>query len=402
MGRAGAEKSMLELINTLDKDKYEIHLFSLINRGEMFDYVPPHVRIHNKKPDSRSVLGAKSFLFKTILRAMFKGFNLIGSFPYIVRNLADQLKNKRLQFDKIFWKLISDGASTIDEKFDVAIAYLEGGASLYVANHVNADKKAAFIHIDYKQAGYSKKLDNGCYNKMDKIYIVSEEAKRSFLDIYPELLNKVQIFYNIINKSSIMKLAGEGNGFRDAFEGFRLLTIGRLHYQKGYDIVIPALARLINENYKVKWYVLGEGEIRYELEKLIEKYQLEDKFILLGAVANPYTYLKQCDLYVHATRFEGRSIAIDEAQVLGKAIIASDSSGNREQIVDGVNGLIVKLDEKEIAEAIKKLLDDKFLRNKFEQTNGERAFNYRDNMKSFYDFLGDAKNEGYTDNHTCI
>ncbi len=391
MGRAGAEKSMLELINTLDKDKFEIHLFSLINRGEMFDEVPPNVRIHNKKPDSRTVLGAKSFLVRTILRSMLTGFNFFSSLPYIIRNLIDQIKNKRIQFDKIFWKLISDGAEKIDEKFDVAIAYLEGGASFYVADHIRADKKAAFIHIDYKRAGYSRKLDNGCYNNMDRIYIVSEEAKSSFLDIYPELLNKVQIFYNIINKSRIIELADEGEGFRDDFDGLRLLTIGRLHYQKGYDIVIPALARLISENYKIRWYVLGEGEIRFELQKLIEKYHLEDKFLLLGAVSNPYTYLKQCDLYVHCTRFEGRSIAIEEAQVLGKAIIASDSSGNREQIEDGVNGLIVKLDEKEIAEAIKKLLNDKLLRDRFEQINLEKDFKYRDNMKSFYDFLGDAK-----------
>lgn len=387
MGRAGAEKSMIELMKVLDPSQYELHLLSLINRGEMFDEVPSYVKIYNKNQDNRPVHGAYFLLIRTVLGAMIKNLNIFKLLPYITQNYRRQRKSGRIQYDKLCWKLISEGVPRLAEKFDIAIAYLEGGAAYYVADHVNADKKAVFIHTDYSNEGYSPELDQGCYHAMDRIYIVSEEAKKTFLQVYPMHQNKVQLFYNIINSSSIRKLAEEGSGFQDDFTGTRILTVGRLQYPKAYDIVIPVLADLRKEGYNVKWYIIGEGTLRKELERMIKEYQLSDYFILLGARSNPYPYIRQCDFYVQMSRYEGKSIAIEEAQVLGKAIIASDCSGNREQIHHMENGLLVKPERLEIVNGIKMLLEDKGLISKFEQANRKREFSYRNNLELLYRFL---------------
>jgi glycosyltransferase involved in cell wall biosynthesis len=387
MGRAGAEKSMTELMKVIDPNRFELHLLVLINRGEMYDEVPSYVKVHNKRIDHRSVFTAKGFLMKTVLKAMFQSLAIFRELPYLIRSIDTQRKQGRVQFDKLCWKMISDAAPRINEKFDVAIAYLEGGAAYYVADHVTAEKKAAFIHTDYQKAGYTPYLDHGCYGKMDQLFIVSEDAKKSFLDIYPQYVPKVKLFHNIIHKEAIQKAAEDGKGFQDDVQGLRILTIARLHYQKAIDLAIAAFSELKSQKYNIRWYVIGEGELKPELEALAAALQVSEDFIFLGARANPYPYLKQCDIYVHATRFEGKSIAIQEAQALGKAIVVSDCSGNRELIQDHINGLVVSLDKYSIAAGIKKLLEDKELKCRLEQENRVKDFGYAHEMRMMNQFL---------------
>ena len=102
----------------------------------------------------------------------------------------------------------------------------------------------------------------------------------------------------------------------------------------------------------VRWYVLGEGDLRDSLERQIKAAHLENDFLLLGVKTNPYPYCKNCDIYVHATEFEGKSIAIQEAQTLGKPILATDCSGNKEQINDGIDGRLCQLTPEAISNQI--------------------------------------------------
>ena len=134
---------------------------------------------------------------------------------------------------------------------------------------------------------------------------------------------------------------------------FALLTA-----QKAYDIAIDAMKILKDHGVKAKWYVLGEGELRDRLQIKINHLGLKDDFILLGAKTNPYPYYAQCDLYVHATLFEGKSIAIQEAQILGCTLLVSDCSGNREQVIDGVDGKMCQLTPEGISAGIEELLSD--------------------------------------------
>ncbi len=166
------------------------------------------------------------------------------------------------------------------------------------------------------------------------------------------------MFHNLLDREGIRRKGQGRGGFDDGYEGMRLLTVGRLTYQKAYDVAIDAMKRLKDAGQRARWYVLGEGDQRKTLERKIAALGLKDDFVLLGAVEDPYPYYAQTDLYIHATRFEGKSIAIQEAQILGCAVIASDCNGNREQIVDGEDGILCQLTPEAVADSIAALLAD--------------------------------------------
>lgn len=367
LGQAGAEVAMLELIKKLNIQEVDIDLLVLTGQGELIDLVPRYVNVLNTDYCHASVLSeeGRKNLKRTVIKSAFRRGNIFRLMPYMIRNLFHMLRNNRVQSDKLLWRLVSDGAPVFKKEYDLAIAYLEGGSTYYVGDHVRAKKKAAFVHIDYSKAGYTRKLDKNCYLLFDRIFTVSAEVKAKFLEGYPECTDKVKIFENLIDCEGIVKKSKLNGGFNDDYKGVRLLTVGRLTHQKAYDIAIQAL-KIVKENgYAVRWYVLGEGDKRAELEKLISENELENDFILAGAVSNPYPYYAQTDIYIHASRYEGKSIAIREAQTLGCPIIASDCSGNREQIQNGIDGILCKLTAQDIAKGIMLLIDDKSLREKY-------------------------------------
>ena len=365
MGRAGAEMALVEMMKKLvATDEYNIDLYVIIPRGEMFSFLPPQVRVLNRKVSNGSVLSASARLFIAwcICKAFFRrktGLKMLGE---LVRNATRQKEeNGRVQAEKLVWRLLSAGAQAPGETYDLAVAYIEGAAAYYVADRVKAHHKATFIHIDCQHAGYQPWMDNGCYDAFEKIFVVSREVGRKFLEVYPQYQDRVEQFNNILDADGIRKKA-LANGFDDGFDGLRLVTVGRLHYQKGYDIAIEACALLKKRGYRFRWYVLGEGTERPKLEKLIAEQGVREDFILMGAKDNPYPYMRQADIYVHATRFEGKSIAIDEAQILARPIVASNCTGNTEQITDGVNGLLTELNPLNLADTLSRVMDDPVLR----------------------------------------
>ena len=373
LGCGGAERAMLNLLSALDSNKYEISLFVLTGQGELRRELPENVRLINKKYKEVSVLTKKGrrLLTLSVLKAGIGKALFLRRAPYIIKNFLIMRKKGKIMPDKLLWRLLSDGAPKIQEEYDLAVAYLEGGATYYTAQHIKAKKKTAFVHIDYEKAGYTRELDLDCYEKFDRIFTVSDEVKEHFLSVYPEYENKTSVFNNILNQERIKKMAEQGEGFNDGFKGLRILTVGRLTRQKRYDIAIEAM-KLIKEKISmpIRWYVLGEGDLRQELEQQIKSAGLENDFILMGVKENPYPYYKDCDFYVHATEFEGKSIALQEAQVLGKPILATDCSGNREQIENGTDGILCELDPGQVCEKLLYMIN-----------NPEKCKGYGENAK---------------------
>lgn len=360
MGRGGAEMALLELLRSLSKRDLEISLFVLTSQGEMTDKLPEGIRLLNDNYANVSVLDpkGKKILFKTSLKALFKRGNFIKLFPYLFGNAFAMIRKKAFLIDKLLWRVLSDGAPRLEQEYDLAVAYIEGGSSYYVADHVKAKKKVAFFHTNYERAGYTRKLDKDCYLKYDKIFPISEDGKDNFLKFYPECTAKTEVFNNLINCDRIRMLAGEEGGFSDEYDGYRILSVGRLVALKEFHHSIGAMKLLKDKGIKARWYILGEGELREELERQITSLGLENDFFLPGVVDNPYPYMAQADIYVHATRYEGKSIAIQEAQVLACPILVSNCTGNKEQVEHGVDGLICELTAEDICEGVMALLAD--------------------------------------------
>jgi glycosyltransferase involved in cell wall biosynthesis len=392
MGRAGAERALISLLKSLDYTKVSVSLLSILNRGELFAEVPPEVRILNKNPSRKSILGTQGafYIAKRAFMQVFRGAYIFKFIPYSIVNWITQLKAKQFKQDKLLWFLFAETTPAPDEEYDMAIAFLEGAATYYVSDQVRARKKLAFVHVNYQKAGYIKKLDHQYYQEIDTICCISEAVKQVFNSVYPEHTEKTIVFPNIILQDEIREKASERGGFEDGFDGIRLLTVGRLHYQKGYDIAIPAFAELVKSGYDhVKWFVIGDGTERARLEKLIAKHNLQGKYILLGQRSNPYPFIAQCDIYIQPSRFEGFPLTLTEALILKRPCITTNFEGVSDLLTDGENAIVVELSASTLGNAIKMLVDDGKLRRRLSEAAGQIKFDLPGNIQMLYDRLGE-------------
>lgn len=387
LGCAGAEKALLELLKRFSPEQYEVSLYVLLGQGELIHEIPEYVRVLNKDYSDTSVLSeeGKKILRQRVAGRLFKRGALIKNLPGMLRYLAGRQGGQKAGPDKLLWRVMSDSAWYPQEHYDLAVAYLEGGATYYVHDHVKADKKMTFLHVDYIEAGYTRQLDQNCYIDFDKIFTVSSEVSQSFLSVYPECREKTEVFHNLIDQEEIKRKSMLSGGFADRYDGFRILTVGRLTAQKAYETAIDAMKIVKDAGIRARWYVLGEGELRSSLQAQIDQLGLHDDFILLGAVSNPYPYYRQCDLYVHATRFEGKSIAIQEAQTLGCALLVSDCSGNREQVTEGVDGSMCELTAEAVAREIIILLKDDEKRRQYGKNAAARQIDNAVDIRKIFE-----------------
>lgn len=358
MGRAGAERCLLHLMKEWEKegDEYEISLFSVLGRGELFEEVPEGVRVLNRAPQTLSVFdkGIQKDVGRRVLQAVrTKGYMRKELFS-LLRLLAWQVSNRKVSGKKLCWKILSDTAETSEEKYDLAVGYLQGSATYYVLDHVKAAKKIVFLHNDYEASGYCPWWDKPYYEKADRIYCVSNFIAERMKEIFPSCADKTEVFYNFTDEQWVKERAAEGRA--DDMKRMQgepcLLTAARLEPMKAFDIAIETMALLKQKGVRAAWYVLGEGTERSRLEKKIEACGVQDCFFLLGQKENPYPYIAACDIYVQETRYEGFCTSITEAVILGKKVVASDCSGNKEQLEYYGTGVLTKLSPQAAAEGI--------------------------------------------------
>ncbi len=271
---------------------------------------------------------------------------------------------------------------SINKKYDVAIGYLEKTPIYFCVDKVNAKKKIGFIHNDYDKLGMDPEIDQKYFDKLGNIVTVSEECASVLKQRFPVYKDKVEVMYNIVSPKVINKMSS--NHLNIKYRGVNLVSLGRLHQQKGFELAIEACKNLIDSGYKIKWHVIGEGEERTKLEKLIKANRLEENFILLGLKENPYPYIKNADIYVHPSRFEGKSIAIDEAKILNKPIVVTNFTTVKDQIKDQETGLIVDMTSSSIAEGIKRLLDDDHLRGKLTNNLSKEKLGTESEIEKLY------------------
>ena len=385
MGRGGAEVALIQLLKEFDPAQYQVDFYVMLGQGELMQRVPGSVHRLNRRYDPseiQSSAGKRRLLRHLAGRLLSRGA-LVRNLPYLVRNYRILRRGGEVRWDKLLWRPVTDGTAPLPETYDLAVAYLEGAATYFVAEKVRARRKAAFIHVDCLQGVINRELDGDCYQAFDKVFCVSEDVLASFVAAYPEHESKSDVVRNIIDQEEIRRRSRETGGFPAEAPGYKLLTVGRLVPQKAYEYSIETMAELRRRGVEACWIVLGEGQERKRLEKLIAQHGLEDCFLLPGMVDNPYPYFAQSDLYVHCSRFEGQSIAVREAMTLGCAVVVSDSSGNRDQVDHGIDGWRVPLEVPAMADAIQRLLDDDALRRRLGEAAAAKDQTARDTRKLF-------------------
>lgn len=352
----GAEKSLVSLLTLFDFKNYEVDLLMFSPHGLYLPLLPQEVNVLEVPIFiKKQMSGIKNLLKKRSFKELYLRFRISSSLrnPYVKRNMHGA---------QINWKWISRGIDKINKKYDVAIAYSQGMPTYFVAEKVCANKKLSWVNIDYKIAGYNKEFDKYYYERFNNVIAVSDSCKDVLIEELPGIKTKVKVVYDIISPKLIQSMSLEEGGFLEKYNGIRILTIGRLVYQKGYEMALEACYRLKEEGFEFKWYAIGEGDLKNKLQDSIRKFGLENTFILLGTHQNPYTFLSQSDLYVQPSRFEGFGLAIAEARILQKPIVATNFTVIHNQIKDGENGLIVNMNSEDLYMGIKKMLVQSDLR----------------------------------------
>lgn len=277
-----------------------------------------------------------------------------------------------------------------DTVFDCAISY-HGQSPERLLNllyRIHSKQKVAWIHGEMAFSADKCRRLQKYYQKIDHFFFVSNPTQASFAKVIPIDESKATVYYNPIDKRDILEKAQLEFEPKFSNQYINLLTVGRVSSEKGQDMIPSITRELIDLGYKIRWYIIGDGDMRPEVENLIKENHVEGNVILLGVKTNPYCYMKACDVYVQPSYTEGYSTTICEAGMLGKAIIGTKPSGGiREQITDGIDGLIVDATVDGLTAGILRILKDRELREQFEERIQKKNFEGKGEIKKFLTYL---------------
>ncbi len=361
----GAQKSLLSFLQGLAVDKraseYEVQVLPLNPCGEFLKLIPSNVKVVFPE-HTLSWVGQHMGL--ELLRKHFSLRGLIGETMWLVRK-ALKLFPRQLNGTQRIWRNWRRLVPMREEKYDIAIGYMDGTPSYYVMDKVQADKKVMWLHNDYQKEKYDPSFDAGYYQKCDGIITVSESCRKNLLLSHPQHAEKVHVLENISAQSMItLQSQQDGAAEYEKIKAPKLLTVGRLNKQKGLDLALLAAKCLKEKGYAFTWLVVGEGAERSNLENSLKEYGLEKYVFLIGSRENPYTYMRKCDILVSTSRYEGKPIVLDEAKMLCKPIVVTDYPTVADSITHGEDGWVVSTTGEAIAEGIIRLWEDETLRSK--------------------------------------
>ena len=354
MNIGGTEKALLNMVNQIDNNKYEITLVMLEKYGGFLKQIPSFIKvlyINEYKYMEPFIKEPPQLLAKKLIKdkSYIKGFGILIN--YSISKFSNDLS--------YYYRYLLRNVKLMEDEYDLAVAYAGpmDFITYFILNKVKAKRKAQWIHFDVTKIGFNKKFAEKNYKKFDKIFVVSEEGREKLINLIPDLNNKVEVFFNIMSCNLIENMSKNEKGFNDSFNGVRILTVGRLSREKGQDLTINALARLKNDGYNIKWYCIGDGHEKDNYKQIIKNLNIENDYILLGPKLNPYPFMKQCDIYVQPSRHEGYCITLGEARCFDNPIVTTNFTGANEQIKNEITGLVCNISEDGIYNAIKRLLD---------------------------------------------
>lgn len=377
MVAGGIEKALLSMIESIPQNEYKITLFVMGKGGEFEKDIPEWVEL-------KYIYGNENSTIEKLINAL-KNFKIIDVFKISIYTILNRLTKSGYKQETYDLKMVPKQT----DEYDLAISY-HVPASFpvrYVINNLKAKKKVAWIHSDVLR--YKKELVpyEKFYNKYDKIFSVSKESKYNFLKMYPNLNDNIEVFYNIISKNKLEKLADNEATFDDGFEGIRIVTISRLVDEKGVMFIPNVIYKLVQSGLKFKWYCIGDGELKNSLKDDLKKYNIENYLILLGMKKNPYAYLRDCDIYVQPSKYEGYCTTVTEAKCFHRPMVITNVNGSNEQINNGEDGLIVEANVNSIYEGITKLINSKDLLTKYSENLRNQKVDTKDEINKLLSIL---------------
>lgn len=360
MNIGGVEKSLISLLNIFDKEKYSIDLLLLERNGELLKFIPKHVNII-ELPVRKNTFECLKKGNKYALKELLLKKHIWSFLKLLIALLSVKIIKNQECYSKFIFK-------SNNNKYDYIFNYPGPHeiTSILAENVYQSPQKYIWVHNEYAKSGRNPKIHWRHYKKYQKIFCVSKACEKELKNSFPKIENKIFTLYNIIDKNIIIQMGKEHIEEKDFYEKNNelvLLSVGRLSYQKGFDMAIEVCKDILDKGYKLKWYIIGNGEEKDSLTNMIIKFGLEDNMILLGSKINPYPYFSLCDIYIQPSRFEGYGITVAEAKIFNKPIVCTNFAGAEDQIINNETGIIVNFSKNELSNAIINIIKDNDLRN---------------------------------------
>ena len=349
LNEGGVSKVLLDLLENINKEKYDITVMTLYNQGVYIDEVRKHVKYKycfNIPTANDNSLKAK--LYRKYWGGMLR---LPESFMYR-------------------W--------FVKEKYDIEIAFMHGWSTKFISGSNNQDsKKIAWVHVDLvtwnRVDGVFKNLEHHkeAYSKFDEVICVSKTVKQGIEKKYH--VKNAKVIYNPINREKILKISNEKVEDIKRSNKLKLISVGRLSEQKGYDRLLRVFKKLKSDGLNIELLLVGDGDKYNELSKYILENKLTNDVVLLGFKDNPYKYVKISDLFVCSSISEGFSLVIGEAMAVGIPVISVDCPGPNEILDFGKYGYLVNNNEYDLYNGIKEVIDNKSLYENYKKMAIERG-----------------------------
>ena len=364
---AGAENVLIEILRHIDYTQYNVSLFLEYREGVYLQDVPDKVSII-------ALHGPNNLWFQRLHRRLVeRGWYA----PF-----------HELVYRRMFLSLLRG------KRYDTIISFMEGSAVKFHSYIFDKGKRnISWVHIDFQQKHWSLDFfrdaedERQCYEKMDKIIFVSNDAKTGFDSLFHLSAEKYAVHYNIIDADRIRRLSQMCTA--EQKNKFTICMLGHLNTQKRHDRAISVAKTLKELGYDFELWIIGDGELREKLENQIIEAGLQDVVKLKGFINPPYSMLAQADIFLNTSEAEGFSLVVAEAFCLGIPVVSTNVSGPRELLGDSEYGILTSQEEKDIASAVRTMMDNSLLRKHYSVMSLTRSqmFNVDASMSAFYKLL---------------
>ena len=383
MELGGAESSLLGLLDTIDYDRFDVDLFLYAHEGGLMPMINSNVRL---LPEVKE--------YRALTESIKQNFTQ-GCIPIGIARAAAKVRcalsrgplHNGHNYKQYFHKLCIPWLPDIPGDYDLAISFND--PHYIVGKKVSAKVKMSWFHTDASRMDFCDAIEKEMWEMSDYVVNVSDACKQAFDAKHGYLTNKSIVVENMLSKNLVQSRSVEFSAEREmpSNGNTKLLSIGRFCAAKNFDNVPDICRRVLAFGCDVKWYLIGFGGDEALIRQRIQDAGMEERVIILGKKENPYPYIKACDLYVQPSRYEGKCVSVIEAQILNKPVVITDYTTSASQLEDGVDGVIVPMDNEGCAAGIAAVLLDEELRRKLIENTKTRDYTNAGEIEKIYRLL---------------
>lgn len=373
METGGVSKAMTSLLAVLDRTRVTPELLIVSPHGTLMPLIPDDVHIYTDRRMAALTAGIGGLWPLVRLgRPDLAVMSMIRMAVMRVSRCAGAGMLARLM-------------PRLKGRWDAVVDFNGQHQLYYMARKIEADRRATFFHNDYRRWRYYESADRRFFGHVDAIFTVSDVCVEALREVFPEYTDRIAKVENVCAPGIIARMAAQTQEI-STLHGTVLMTLGHICHRKGADLIIEAAGRLHDAGVDFTWMMVGAPQEQEYITKMSTP-PLDAHFRLIGVTANPYPYLRRADIVVHPSRFEGKSIALDEARLMGKAVVVTDFSTVGDQFTDGVNATIVPMDGESIANAIRDLIERPETADKYRCYNASHPADQSHTLDPLYDFI---------------